>query len=135
MTSATTNEMCKENWQKRHSRQEDHNNIGQVTKGNFFPADMPPPGKHQNNMLLSGLEVHHPAYERLLKYATGGFPVKNGRDWTKEEIHAAVMRVPHESALSDDTIAHFAAEAKVKMASKLARLVLYDNIKGNIPKK
>ena len=75
----------------------------------FFPADLPPPGKHRNNMCPSGLEVHHPSYETLIQYATGGFPVKTGRYWAKEEIHAAVMRVPHESALTDDTIAHFSA--------------------------
>ena len=44
------------------------------------------------------------------------------------------MRVPHKSALSDDTIAHFAAETKGKVASKRARLVLYEDIKCNIPK-
>ena len=44
------------------------------------------------------------------------------------------MRVQYESTLSDDTIAHFAVESKGKVASKRARLVLYDNIKGNTPK-
>ena len=63
-------------------------------------------------MCPSGLAVHHPAYETLLKYATEGRPVKTGRNWTKEEIHAAVMRVPHESALADDDISHFSAETK-----------------------
>ena len=36
------------------------------------------------------------------------------------------MRVPHESALADKAIAHFADEAKGKMASNQARLVLYE---------
>ena len=36
--------------------------------------------------------------------------------------------------MADDVIAYFAAEAKDKVASKRARLVLYDYIKGNIPK-
>ena len=44
------------------------------------------------------------------------------------------MRVPHESTLADDVIAYFAAEAKDKVASKRARLVLCDDIKGYIPK-
>ena len=63
-------------------------------------------------MCLSGLAVHHPAYETLQKYATGGFPIKNGRILTKEEIHAAVMRGPHNSALEEEAISHFTAEAK-----------------------
>ena len=63
-------------------------------------------------MCLSGLAVHHPAYETFQKYTTGGCPVKTGRNWTKEDIHAAVMRGPHESALAEEEIAHFTAEAK-----------------------
>ena len=59
-----------------------------------------------------GLVVHHPAYETLQKYATGGCPVKTGKNWAKEEIHAAVMRGPHESALAEEAISHFFAEAK-----------------------
>ena len=43
------------------------------------------------------------------------------------------MRGPHEFNLADKAIAHFSAEAKVKVASNRARLVLYNEIKGNIP--
>ena len=63
-------------------------------------------------MCLSGLAVHHPDYETLKVYATGGCPIKTGQNWTKEEIHAAVMRGPHESALAEEAIDHFSAEAK-----------------------
>ena len=70
----------------------------------------------------------------LLEYATGGCPVKTGRNWTKEEIYAAVMRGPHKSPLADEAIACFAAESKGKVASNWARLVLYEEIKGNITK-
>ena len=60
---------------KRHTCQEE-----QVTQtywytheGKFkFPAELPPPGKHRNNMCLSGLAVHHLAYETLKRYATEG---------------------------------------------------------------
>ena len=44
------------------------------------------------------------------------------------------MRGPHESSLVDDDIAHFAAEAKSKVSSKRVRLVIYEDIKGNILK-
>ena len=63
-------------------------------------------------MCLLGLVFHHPAYETIIRYATEGCPVKTGRDWTKEEINAAVMRDTHEPALSKEAIANFAAEAK-----------------------
>ena len=44
------------------------------------------------------------------------------------------MRVPHKSALTDEAIAHFSDESKGKVASKRARLLLYDKIKGDITK-
>ena len=43
------------------------------------------------------------------------------------------MKVPYESDLSDKSIAHCSAEAKGKVASNQACLVLYDKIKGNMP--
>ena len=103
-------------------------------EGNFdLPQDRPPPGQHQNNMCPYGMEVHHQAYAKLFEYSTKGFPVKTGHNWSKEEIHAAVMRGPHESDFSKESIAHFAAEEKAKMASKQLHLVWYDMIKDNLP--
>ena len=67
-------------------------------------------------MCPSGLAVHHPSYEILKRYETGGCPVKTGRNWTKEEVHAEMMRGPHESALAEEAISYFSAEAKEKLA-------------------
>ena len=100
----------KENQNKQHTCQE-----GQVPQtywsnheGKFkLQAELPPPGKYRNITCLLGLAVHHPDYEILKIYVTGGFPLKTGQHWTKEEIHAAVMRGPHESALAKEAIAHF----------------------------
>ena len=36
--------------------------------------------------------------------------------------------------MSDEAISHFSAEAKVKVESKWARLVIYDDVKGDLPK-
>ena len=111
-------------------------NIWSTHEGKFkFPAELPPPGKHQNNMCLSGFAVHHPAYETLKRHATEWCPVKTGRNWTKEEINAAAMRGIHGSALSEEAIAHFTAEAKEKFALNQARLVCYTNLKGDFPTK
>ena len=82
-----------------------------------MPAELPSPGKHRNNMCPSVLEVHHPVYEKLKRYAKEGYRVKTGQNWTKEKIHAAVMRGPHKSALAEEAIDHFYAEAKEKVAS------------------
>ena len=43
------------------------------------------------------------------------------------------MRGDHESALSEESIAHFASESKAKVAAKQSRLVRYDLIKDNPP--
>ena len=68
-------------------------------------------------MCSLGLSFHQPIYETILRYATAMCPVKTGQNWTKEEIHTEVMRGPHESALADDAITHFATEEKGKVAS------------------
>jgi len=85
-------------------------------------------------MCPSGLAVHHPAYETLLQYATGGCPVKTGRDWTANEVTAAVERGAHESALTPEALAHFAQEAKEKVAAGATRIFFWDDIKKKIPK-
>ena len=55
-----------------------------------------------------------------------------GKKRTKEEIHEAEMRGLHKSALAEEAIAHFAAEAKGKVASNQARLVQNEKCKGNL---
>jgi len=102
-------------------------------EGNFKLTDeMPPPGTHRNNICPSDLAVHHPADQTFLKYPTGGCPLKTGHNWTKNEIHAAVMRGPHKADMSDKAIAHFAVEAKEKVASKGAKIVFHDDVKDNL---
>ena len=63
VTGATTDVIRKENQKKRQSCQEDQgsqsycsNNEGKI----MSPAEMSPPGKHQNNMFPLGLSVHYP---------------------------------------------------------------------------
>ena len=77
-----------------------------------MPSELLLPGKHRNNMCPLGLAVHHPAYETLKRYATEGCPIKTGRKCTKGEIIAALMSGLNKSALSEEAIAHFDAEAK-----------------------
>ena len=61
--------------------------------------------------------------------------MKTGRNWTKEDILAPVMRVTYESALAEEEIAHFAAEAKEKVASNQGRPICYENFKVDLPTK
>ena len=77
----------KENQNKRHNCQKEQvpQSYWSTHRGNFkVPAELPPPGKHQNNMCPSSLAGHHPAYETLQKYAPGACAVKTEQNWTKE---------------------------------------------------
>ena len=132
MTGATPNILRKENQNKHHTCQDEQGPQAYWSTHEEkikLPAELPPTDKHQNNMCSSGLAVHHPDYETLQKYATGGCPVKTVQNWTKGEIHAVATRVPHDSDLSLKAIDHFTAEAKEKVASNQARLICYENLK------
>lgn len=56
-----------------------------------------------------------------------------GREWTVEEMTAAVERGPHESSLTSEAIQHFAAEVLEKVATGQAKVVNWDDIKDNPP--
>ena len=88
-----------------------------------IPENPTLPVEHVGGMCPSGLAIDHPAYEKLLEYATGRCPVKTGRDWIKEEIHAAGARGLHVSVLSTEALEHFAAESAEKVATGYCRLV------------
>ena len=60
---------------------------------------------------------------------------KTGQNLTKEEIHTAEMRGPQESALAEEAISHFAAEAKEQVVSNQVRPVCYEKFKVNFPTK
>ena len=81
VTGATTNIHRRENKTRRVRRQEDQGPQQYLNthEGRFkLPSNLPDPVPHLKNMCLSGLAVHHPAYAKLLQYATGGGPVKTG---------------------------------------------------------
>ena len=69
---------------------------------------MPGPVEHLNSMCPSRLAVHHPAYAKLLKYATGCCPVETGHNWSVDEVTAAVEHGAHESVLMPKALVHFA---------------------------
>ena len=139
VTGATINVLRAENKYRRHRSQENQPpaeywsaHTGKTTVATEVHEDTPPP--HRNGMCPSGLAKHHPAFEMLLDYATGGCPVKTGRPWSKKEITAAVHRGPHESALSDEAIEHFRVEAEQKVAQGQARIIEWDTIKDDPPR-
>ena len=85
-------------------------------------------------MAPQGLALHHEAARLLAEWEQMGCPTCTGRDWTTAEIQEAIDRGPHQSALEPDALRHFADEVKDKVEKGQARVVLWDEIKGNHPR-
>ena len=50
-----------------------------------------------------------------------------------DQMQAAVDRGLHQSALTNDAIAHFRNEVNEKVKSRQAKLVAWDSVKDNLP--
>ena len=85
-------------------------------------------------MAPQGLALEHEAATILEDWEQFGCPTKTGRDWTLDEIQAAIDRGPHKSALEPEAIDHFAEEVADKVKKGQARVVLWDDIRHNHPR-
>ena len=85
-------------------------------------------------MNLQGLALRHEAANILSDWAQFSCPTCTGRDWSLTEIEAAIARGPHQSALEPDALAHFEEEVTTKVNRGQARVVLWDDIRGNHPR-
>ena len=84
-------------------------------------------------MYPRGRAMHHPAGSLLKEWAAYGCPAVTGREWTREQLQAAIDRGPHKSALSVEALKHFAMEVAEKVLLGQARVVEWDAIKDNPP--
>ncbi len=84
-------------------------------------------------MAPRGLACAHPAGNLLHEWELYGCPTMTGREWTIDEIQAAVERGPHQSALADNAIEHFRHEVEEKVAAGQARVILWEDIQHNPP--
>ena len=78
--------------------------------------------------------LDHPAAPLLKEYASQGCPVDVGRDWTLEELEAAVEKGPHSSALEPDAIEQIQVEARDKAKQGFAKIYSWEWLKKNIHK-
>ena len=85
-------------------------------------------------MRPKGDALHHPAGEDLLQYATKGCPVDCGRDWTIEEMEAAIKKGPSASMDNPEAARSCREEALQKVKEGHCRLVSWDSIKNKPPK-
>jgi hypothetical protein len=85
-------------------------------------------------MAPQGLALRHEAAGILSEWEKFGCPTRTGRDWTLEEIQAAIDHGPHQSALDQAAIEHFAEEVRDKVEMEQARVVLWNDIKQSHPR-
>ena len=85
-------------------------------------------------MAPQGLAPTHEVVELLNDWENFGCPTKTGQEGTIGEIHAAINRGPHKSAIEPDAIANFVEkEVDDKVVKGQVRAVLWDDIKDNHP--
>lgn len=77
-------------------------------------------------MCPSNLAMHHPAAELLKSYATEGCPVDAGRDWTRDEIAAAIEYGNH--SMEDSAVKQFHDEAMDKQRRGLVDILNWDEL-------
>lgn len=92
-------------------------------------------GEWKGLMAPRGFTLQHPAAALLCEYAVRGCPADCGREWTKEEIEAAVMKGPHPSTYNEGAVEQLRAETKEKVAQGFARIVKWNDIRASPPKK
>jgi len=78
--------------------------------------------------------LEHPAAPLLKEYASQGCPVDVGRNWTLEELEAAVEKGPHSSSLEPDAIEQIQMEAKEKVKQGFAKIYSWEWLKRNLHK-
>ena len=89
--------------------------------------------EYRGGMCPQGLALEHPAAQLLTDWAKFGCPAMTGKEWTLEEMEAAIERGPHASAVTPEAIEHFRQEVAEKVATGQARVVQWNEIKNNPP--
>lgn len=141
VTGAPVTGTNKANHRRENKKRRKHKQLVQA-EGSYWttyegawqmPHSISPPPTWRNCMCPSGLALHHPAAGHLLSYATGGCPANTGRNWTRQEMEAAICRGPHVSAREPRAMAQLATEIAEKVANNQARVVLWDDIRTSPP--
>ena len=103
-------------------------------QGTARPTERVYPEGCKRQMYPTGAAATHPAAEDLRQWAEHGCPVDTGRQWTPEQIKAALERGPHMSALAPEAMQAFRKEVVQKIAQGHAKVIPWDEIKDNLPK-
>ena len=136
VTNASKEQHRKDNkvWRQKNQAEQPATNYWSHYQGQFaIPTPKQAPSKWRNGMCPSGLALHHPVAELLIKYATEGYPTDTGKPWSTSQMAKAVEQGPHQSALEPEAMEYFEKEVMEKVAQGQARVVLWDDIKDAPP--
>ena len=102
----------------------------------LFPTDVPVEqniGKKIGLMWPRGIANLHDAAPLLHEYSNNGCPVTCNKNWSKEEIVAALQRGPHLSAHDPLARQCLHDETNDKIEQGYAKVIRWSTIKNNIP--
>ena len=86
-------------------------------------------------MCPTGKALDHPTANLLSDYATCGCPTDTGSEWIIQDIKAAIVVVPHVSALVPKAMKQLQNEVTDKVKKSQAWVVLWKNVKKKPPEK
>lgn len=86
-------------------------------------------------MAPTGPALDHPAAPLLLQYAKTGCPADCGKDWTLDQLEAAITRGAHPSARDPVAAKALHEESLEQVEQGFARVVKWEDLKKNLPRK
>ena len=80
-----------------------------------------------------GLAISHPAAKMLEEFSTMGCPVDTGKNWSINELVAAIKRGPHISAREPEAAKYLHMETQEKIKGGYLTITTWGKIKNNHP--
>ena len=122
---------------KLQDRKQQHKVTSEINNCKWFPSSIPikdDAGKFGLMWPRGQVAMSHPAANLLHEYSTIGCPVDTGKDWTHEQIVAALKRGSHVSARTPDALKCLHQEINEKLKGNYLLKVKWGSIKNSYPK-
>ena len=84
-------------------------------------------------MRPSGSSLCHPLAATLSRWSQDGVEVDCGVPWERTSLDAAILKGPHSSALTPESIALIHEDVEYQRAGGFAEVVLWENLKKSTP--
>jgi len=84
-------------------------------------------------MCPSGISLQHPMADLLLEYATNGCRVNCGKNWSVEQLEAAVEKDPHIKKQDKVAVEYAWSEALEKQKEGYCDIIKWSKLRKNYP--